>query len=199
VTALADRIFSLRDRPQVIYGFWTAAWRILEIGRERGIPDGSFHPDTIVQLNGGLKGLDLPEDYLEQVTAFFGTPRLVSGYGMTELAFGLGRCAAGKYHAGPAHILMILDETGEHLRQPGADGRVTGRVAFHDVGHEGHWGGIVTGDRATADFSPTCSCGRIGPTLDSDIVRYSEINGGGDDKLTCGGTIDAYIRGAVGS
>jgi hypothetical protein len=198
VRAMATRIFSLRDRPQLLYGFWAPAWRILEIGREQGIADGSFHPDTVVSLSGGLKGLDLPDDYAEQVSRFFGSTRAVSGYGMTELAFAFRMCRAGRYHPAPALTLLMLDETGEHLLEPGEDGKVSGRVGIYDVGHEGHWGGIVTGDHAVADFSATCPCGSPGPVLENSIVRYTELSAGGDDKLTCGGTINEYIRGALG-
>ena len=198
VRAMAMRVFSLRDRPQLLYGFWAPAWRILEIGREQGIADGSFHPDTVVSLSGGLKGLDLPEDYAAQVSRFFGSTRPVSGYGMTELAFAFRMCHAGRYHPSPAITLLMLDETGERLLEPGADGKVRGRVGIYDVGHDGHWGGIVTGDQAVADFSATCDCGRPGPALEDSIVRYSELSAGGDDKLTCGGTINEYIRGALG-
>jgi hypothetical protein len=199
VHALAERIFSLRDQPQLLYGFWGPAWRILEIGREQGIPDGSFHPDTVVSLSGGLKGLDLPADYAEQVSRFFGTGRSAVGYGMTELAFAFGICRAGRYHPSAGLILLMLDESGEHLLEPGQDGTVRGRVGIYDVGHQGHWGGIVTGDQAVADFSATCDCGRPGPTLEDSIVRYSELSVGGDDKLTCGGTVNEYIRGAIGA
>ena len=31
----------------------------------------------------------------------------------------------------------------------------------------------------------------------TEIARYSEFEGG-DDKLTCAGTIDSFVRGAVG-
>jgi len=198
VRAIAERIFSLRDQPQVIYGFWAPLWRILEIGKELGIEDGTFHPGTIVAPQGGLKGLDLPDDYSDQLARFFGSVRLVSGYGMTELCFGFRMCSDGYFHASPAHTLLILDESGEQLLEPRADGKVRGRIGIYDAGHEGHWGGIVTGDQGNANFSPLCSCGRPGPTLEDNIVRYSELSEGGDDKLTCGGTINSYIRGAIG-
>jgi len=33
--------------------------------------------------------------------------------------------------------------------------------------------------------------------VEDSVVRYSELSAGGDDKLTCSGMIEAYIRGAV--
>ena len=59
----------------------------------------------------------------------------------------------------------------------------------------GHSGVIVTGDRVVMDFSPSPQ-GRAGPSV-LEISRYSELEGG-DDKLTCAGTIDAFVRGAIG-
>ena len=40
-----------------------------------------------------------------------------------------------------------------------------------------------------------CACGHEGPTVGTEIVRYSDLPGG--DKITCAGTIDAYVRGAA--
>jgi hypothetical protein len=91
-------------------------------------------------------------------------------------------------------VPLVLDDTGEHLINP-SEGTVTGRMAIFDVAIDGRWGGIVTGDRVVVDFSPSPE-GRAGPSV-LEIARYSELEGG-DDKLTCAGTIDAFVRGAVG-
>jgi hypothetical protein len=71
---------------------------------------------------------------------------------------------------------------------------VTGRLGAYDTMWHARWGGIVTGDKVTASYNP-CSCGRRGPTIEDSVARYSELSAGGDDKLTCGGTIEGYIRG----
>ena len=45
--------------------------------------------------------------------------------------------------------------------------------------------------RTMADFStPNVSI------VHGSVVRYSELEGG-DDKLTCAGTVDAYVRGVM--
>jgi hypothetical protein len=69
---------------------------------------------------------------------------------------------------------------------------VEGRAAFFDLAVGGRWGGVISGDRIRIDYG-RCACGRQGPTIDSDIVRYRDLPGG--DKITCAGTIDAYVRG----
>jgi hypothetical protein len=55
---------------------------------------------------------------------------------------------------------------------------------------------LITGDKVTVDFAPRCTCGRPGPTLLDNITRWAQT--GEDDHIGCAGTIDNYIRGAVG-
>ena len=55
-------------------------------------------------------------------------------------------------------------------------------------------GRLISGDRVTVDHGDICPCGRAGPTVMPDIMRYKDI---GDDKIGCAGTIDAYITGLI--
>jgi hypothetical protein len=64
-----------------------------------------------------------------------------------------------------------------------------------DVSIDGRWGGIISGDRVVVDYDPSLT-GRAVPAV-TEIARYSDLEGG-DDKLTCAGTIDSFVRGAVG-
>ena len=91
----------------------------------------------------------------------------------------------------PWVIPLLLDEAGEQLLHPDGDGVVEGRFAFFDVSVDGRWGGVITGDRVTADFSTENIS-----IIDGSVTRYSELDGG-DDKLTCAGTVDAYVRGVM--
>jgi hypothetical protein len=196
---LAAHVIEHLHEPVYMSGPWAVFWRILEIVHARGVPDGSFHPDSMINVAGGLKGLTLPDDYEDQMDRFLAGTKRFKVYGMSELNNGLPMCEARNYHPFPWMIPWILDESGEHVLEPGADGRVRGRIAIFDASVHGHWGGIVSGDQGTMDFSPTCACGRPGPVFEDSIVRYSELSAGGDDKLTCGGTIESYIRAAVTS
>ncbi|WP_131802145.1 hypothetical protein [Parafrankia soli] len=98
---------------------------------------------------------------------------------------------AGPLPRARAARAVVLDQPGEALA-PVSDGMVEGRAAFVDLTVDGRWGGTMSGDRITADFGP-CPCGRPGPTVRSGITRYSDSIGG--DKITCAGTMDAYVRG----
>jgi hypothetical protein len=199
IRRIADVVLGYRDEPQIVLGPYATWWRMMEIAHEQGVPDGSFHPGTIASITGGLKGMTLPDDYEAQLARFLGDVKRIKLYGMSELSTTAPLCEAGLYHVPPWMTLLVVDETGEQLLDVGDDGWVTGRVAFYDPVWHGRWGGIVSGDQATANYWHTCSCGRTGTVIQDSIQRYSELSAGGDDKLTCGGTIEQYIRGVVGA
>jgi hypothetical protein len=117
----------------------------------------------------------------------------VQMYSMQEINLAMARCTAGRYHVGPELVLLVLDDAGEALARP-SDGEVTGRAAFLDTTVDARWGGIITGDNIRADFKP-CPCGAPGPTVHHDISRYANKVDG--DKITCAGTMDAYVRGFI--
>jgi len=196
---LADTILDHRHEPMMLSGMWAQYMALIARARERGIGDGEFHPQSIVNAGGGVKGVALPDDYKEQVTRFVGPVIRPGAYGMTELAQVMPRCEAGRYHRAPGLIWLILDREGERLltEADGPDGVVEGRFGFLDLLYEGRWGGLITGDKVTVDFKPRCACGRHGPTLFDNISRFAAV--GEDDHIGCAGTIDGYIRGAIGA
>ena len=194
---LADMILDHRKEPIMVAGMWAQYMMLIARARERGIGDGEFHPDTVVNAGGGVKGIALPEDYKEQVERFFGKVVRPAAYGMTELAQVMPRCEAGRYHRSPGLIWLILDRDGERLltAADGEDGVVEGRFGFLDLLYEGRWGGLITGDKVKVDFKSRCACGRHGPTLFDSITRFAQA--GEDDHIGCAGTVDSYIRGAI--
>ena len=58
---LIDAIIDFRDEPQIISGFWPQLWTMVETARRRGVPPGSFHPETVLIVGGGIKGAALPD------------------------------------------------------------------------------------------------------------------------------------------
>jgi hypothetical protein len=196
---LADQILDMRHEPMLLSGMWAQHMAIIGRARERGIPDGDFHRATIVNAGGGVKNVKLPDDYKEQVARFYGAVIRPGAYGMTELASLMPRCEAGRYHRAPSLIWLILDQAGERLltEADATDGTAVGRFGFVDLIYQGRWGGLITGDKVTVDFKPRCPCGRAGPTLMDDITRWAQP--GEDDHIGCAGTIDSYVRGAVGA
>jgi hypothetical protein len=192
---LALALDAHRHEPIVFHGNWPQVWSLLQACRELGLPEGGFHPDSIYLGSGGTKGLNLPEDYQEQVARFFGGARRYRGYGMSETSTHSPVCPRGRFHVPPWLTLFVLDETGDHVRhQP--SGPVTGRAAYWDPVWDGHWGGTISGDWITADYG-RCSCGRPGPTVADGVRRAKDVIGVDDDKISCAGAVEAYVRGAI--
>jgi hypothetical protein len=127
---------------------------------------------------------------------FFGIPntQMHYGYGTSEIHGSMPACPEERRpHCPPHVILMVLNKDGESLAEC-VDGKAEGRAAFLDLSIDGRWGGLMGGDKVIADFNP-CPCGRKSPTVDF-VSRYSDLPEG-DDKLSCSGTIEAYIRGHI--
>lgn len=196
VDDFVDRLIAHRHEPVVLSALWAQHMTIIDRAHARGVPDGDFHPESLVSAGGGIKGVTLPPDYRERVDRFYGKVIRHSAYGMTEMAQTCPRCEVGRYHRPPGLIWLLLDRDGSRLlgREDGEDGIVEGRFAFLDLLYEGRWGGLISGDKVVMDFNP-CPCGRAGPTILDTIARYAQP--GASDHIGCAGTIDAYIRGEV--
>ena len=196
ITEFIDDLLSKRHEPLMISGLWAQHMQIIERARALGIGDGEFHPKTRVNAGGGVKGVALPDDYMEQVTRFYGNVIRPAVYGMTELAQVMPRCEAKRYHRPPGLIWLLLDRPGDKLINA-REGTVEGRFAFLDLAYTGRWGGLISGDKVEIDWSETCPCGRPGPTILDTISRFAQA--GEDDHIGCAGTIDGYVRGAMTS
>ena len=194
IDGIVEDILAVRHERCFISGLWAMYWRLMERARARGIPDGDFNPETLAGAGGGLKGLNLPPDYAEQVFKFLGVQRM-GAYGMSEMVFSQPRCEAGRFHREPWIIQLMLDGTGENMLDMNrSEGVVQGRFAFLDMSQHGRWGGLITGDKVEMDFGK-CPCGRHGPTILPTITRYANL--GEEDKIGCAGTIESYIRGEL--
>jgi hypothetical protein len=188
---LTDRFESLRERRIVVQGMWAQQWELVERLRARGHTSFPLDPESFLGVGGGTKGVNLPDDYREQIFSFYeiDPARRSDGYGMSELSAALPRIG-DRYVPHPWVIMLILEDDGS-ARVADRTGQKDGRFAFLDVSIEGRWGGLISGDRVTADFdSPRTSI-----VADS-IIRYSELTGEEDDRLTCAGTLDAFVRNA---
>ena len=149
----------------------------------------SFTPESRVVCQGGSKGRTLPPDWFDTVRSFIEVGQVIQTYGMAELTGLAPLCSAGRYHIQPWVIPFILDpETSKLLPRQGVQ---TGRFAFFDLATNSHWGGLMTGDEITLDFDAPCECGATTLHFSSQIARLSEKRGG-DDKITCTATPQAY-------
>lgn len=194
---MIEKIIALRHEPMIITGGWAQMWHVMERAREAGVPNGDFHPDTVIQSGGGLKGAKLPADYREQIFEFFGNVRTHQGYGMSEMSIGFPMDKDGYYHQVPWIIPFVLDRDGVKPAGP-REGVVEGRYAYLDLSNEARWNGLITGDRVAMDFREVRPEARLpGLVVHPNISRYADI--GEEDKIGCAGTIDAYINGEIGA
>jgi hypothetical protein len=194
MVAAAEALIKYRDEKLYIAGMWNALYQAAKIVRDMGYSAKDFSPDNCIYVGGGLKRAQLPPDYQEFVHQTFNIPasRDFQNYSMQELNSGMPKCRKGdRYHVPPWVVPFILDEEGLALL-PHEAGEIEGRAAFYDLSLDGRWGGIITGDKISLDFSP-CACGCKGASVRNNIVRYADLQG--DDKIGCAGTVDAYVRG----
>jgi len=196
--AWLERLCEKRHEPLYLGLMWGPAWAIVERLRARGVRDGDFHPATLMSIGGGTKGAKLPEDYKQQITGFFGlTPdRITASYSMVEMS---GFCAkiqpTESYAVPPWIVPLVLDKPGEKLLNPApSGGTVEGRMAFFDILADGRWGGIISGDKVRVEFGS--GLGGVRVPVVHEINRYADLEEG-DDKLSCAGSIDAYVRGSI--
>jgi hypothetical protein len=188
---LAKAAVSLEGERVLLQGFWPQQYTLVERLRSLGHSRLAFDPASILASGGGTKGTNLPPDFQQQVLNFYGLPDSgqASGYGMSELSAALPEID-GRYQLQPWIVPLILNEEGTELATPDGDGRIEGRFAFLDLAVEGRWGGLISGDRVVVEAD--------GPgfaVVAGSVMRYSDLRGGSDDRLTCAGTVGAFVSG----
>ncbi len=195
VGGLAEAMIAARGDKMLIAGMPALLFQVADTIAAQGYTTADFHPDNTLMMSGGLKGAVVPDDYFERICGAFNIalPHVFNMYGMQELNSFTGRCAAGRFHVPPWVMVLPLDPTGEVLLDA-SQGEIEGRAAFFDLSHSERWGGIISGDKVTVDHGE-CACGHQGPTIGGTIARFSDLPGG--DKISCSGSIDAYVRGVT--
>lgn len=171
------RVFMLNTYP-LMYALASA-------GLAEGVR-ADFAPNSVILTGGGAKGQVLPDDYMDVIREFYGVPRIQEGYTFSEHNGVHFACEQNRYHIQPWVIPYVLDPvTNEPLPR---SGRQTGRFAVYDVYNQSHWGGVMTGDEVTIEFTEPCSCGRTSVSIDHDIMRFSEKKDADEDKISCAAT-----------
>jgi hypothetical protein len=192
----ARAVVEARGSKLHVSGLWSGLYHVAKAVREMGYSAKDFHPENSIYVGGGLKRAKLPDDYREFVYETFNIQpqRNYQNYSMQELHTGMPRCReGGRYHIPPWLVPLLLDKPGDNLLSM-IDGEQEGRAAFFDLSLDGRWGGVISGDKISIDFSP-CACGNQGASIRDTIARYADLEG--DDKIGCAGTVDAYVRGVA--
>ncbi|MFM6931955.1 MAG: hypothetical protein ACKOUT_06910 [Novosphingobium sp.] len=194
----AQNIIENRDKLLMVSGLWSGLYAVAKAVRDKGYSAKDFNPDNCIYVGGGLKRAQLPADYKEFVHETFNIrpEQDFQNYSMQELNSGMPKCREGnRYHVPPWIVPMILNKDGDALEPYDVNGgEIEGRAAFFDLSLDGRWGGVISGDKISLDYSP-CACGNKGPSIRDNIARYADLEG--DDKIGCAGTIDAYVRGVA--
>lgn len=157
-----------------------------------GVAEGkkcNFAPNSIITAGLGGKGFAMPDGWEETVRMFLNFdgdyPYFYSFSEQTGVSV---KCDHGRCHLPPWQIPLILDpQTSALLPREGAH---VGRAAFFDLGSNGTWGGLITGDKVEIDWSE-CPCGRTSAHISQDIARFS-VEQGGTDKISCTATPEAH-------
>lgn len=162
--------------------------RTARMGISKGLKP-EFHPNSFIMTGGGMKGFkDAPDDWEGFVKDYFGIEKIGMFFGMSEVMGMSPRCSAGHFHIMPHTVPLLFDRDMKLLPREGAQ---TGRYAFYDLLPQTYWGGFISGDQLTIHWDEDCACGWKGPRIGPVITRFAEMEGG-DDKITCAGTQQAY-------
>ena len=193
----AEHILERRAEPMFFNATFPLLFQLCELLKELGAREGDISGENALMSGGGLKGMSLPADFQAQIFRLLNIEpsRFLHYYSMQELNLRLPKCLSGRYHVPPQVTLLVLTKEGDALVSV-SDGQAEGRAGYFDASVDGRWGGTISGDRIRAEFGH-CPCGRPGPTVFDEITRYSDLPDG--DKITCAGTIDAYVRGFIES
>jgi hypothetical protein len=181
-------IEDFRGRQVRIGAPFAELYRVAKAGVEKGLKP-EFAPGSTLSGGGGMKGYkDAPDNWEEIITDFFGIDKLGSMYGFSECIGHAPLCDHGYFHFLPYVIPMVLDVEARELPREGVQ---KGRLAVFDLLAESYWGGFISGDEVTMHWDESCACGWGGPRIEKQLRRYSEAEGG-DDKITCAGSQQAY-------
>lgn len=162
--------------------------RTARSGIEKGLKP-EFAPNSFILTGGGMKGFkDAPEDWEGFVKDYFGIATIGMFYGMSEVMGMAPRCKEKFFHILPHTIPLLFDRDMKLLPRKGVQ---TGRYGFYDLMAQTYWGGFISGDQVTIHWEEDCPCGWKGPRIGPVITRFAEMEGG-DDKITCAGTAQAY-------
>lgn len=162
--------------------------RTARSGIDKGLTP-EFGAGSFIMTGGGMKGFkDAPDDWEGYVKNYFKIETVGMFYGMSEVMGMSPRCSKGHFHIMPHTIPLLFDGEMKLLPREGAQ---TGRYAFFDLMAQTYWGGFISGDQVTLHWEEDCACGWKGPRIGPEITRFHEMEGG-DDKITCAGTAQAY-------
>lgn len=184
-----DELVAHTDVPVCLWGQPFAFYTLMKTAKQRNL-DVKFLDGSAIVMAGGLKNNKLPEGHQAELAEFYPTP-IRTGYGQSEITAIYAECAAGACHVPPSIVPVVTDEQHEVVLNQ-RSGVVEGMLSHFDIALDGRWGGITTSDWVTLNFSP-CPCGLQSPS----VTSCRRLTATQDDKISCSGRIEMYVRGVV--
>ena len=182
-----------RGKQVLYFGFWIHTYQLAKACADRGMRI-EWAPDSIVLTGGGTKGFNFPDNFMDVINDVYPwryPDHFRESYGMTETTAVSSRCVEGNLHPLPWGIQHVVDpDTSKPLPRRGTQ---RGRLLTFDLLPTTQWTGTATGDEVSVHWEGGCACGRKGLYIDNDIRRLADSRGG-DDKITCAKTPQAYER-----
>ena len=191
----ADALIAARADKLFLMGLWSGHYAVAKAVRDRGYSGKDFHPENAIFTSGGLKRVQVPDDYREFVYETFNikSERVYLGYGMQELQTIMPKCSHGRYHVPAWLVVLPLNQEGDELL-PVESGEGHGpRSVFRSFDGWALGGAGSSPATRSRSISIPCSCGAKSPSVSDNVTRYADLTG--DDKIGCAGTVDAYVRG----
>ena len=185
----ASMIEQYKGQRVKIGGTFADMFRVAKAGLDRGVKC-EFAPGSIISGGGGMKGYkDAPDDWEDQIKSFFGVDFMGNQYGFSEC---IGNAPLGKddfFYLPPYSVPLLMGPEGEALPREGVQ---TGRLVLVDLVPQSYWGGFTSGDEVTIHWDDDdTATGWKAPRIAKSIRRIGE-NEGGEDKITCAGSQQAY-------
>ena len=185
----ASLIKEFKGQRVKIGGTFADMFRVAKAGLERGVKC-EFAPGSIISGGGGMKGYkDAPDDWEDQIKTFFGVDFMGNQYGFSEC---IGNAPLAKddfFYLPPYSVPLLMGPNGEALPREGVQ---TGRLVLVDLVPQSYWGGFTSGDEVTIHWNDEdTETGWRAPRIAKSIRRIGE-NEGGEDKITCAGSQQAY-------
>ncbi|RZJ95979.1 MAG: hypothetical protein EOO76_20435 [Novosphingobium sp.] len=185
----ASLIKEYKGQRVKIGGTFADMFRVAKAGLDRGVKC-EFAPGSIISGGGGMKGYkDAPDDWEDQIKTFFGVDFMGNQYGFSEC---IGNAPLAKddfFYLPPYSVPLLMGPNGEALPREGVQ---TGRLVLVDLVPQSYWGGFTSGDEVTIHWDDEdTETGWRAPRIAKSIRRIGE-NEGGEDKITCAGSQQAY-------
>jgi hypothetical protein len=187
---ILEALLAHQGQPVMVWGTVFPNWQLIDKAARQGRSYTS-HPGTAVHIGGGTKSNVLPSGYLGELERFYAPGVVKQGaYGQSEVVALAPQCAEGRYHFAASTLAVLFDESGERPVERGK-GIAEGLFGVYDIAQHGRWGGLMTSDWLTVDFG-RCPCGMQAPS----VIEIARADGRSDDKVSCAGRAEMYVRGA---